>query len=176
MANCYKSLVMQEKVGFKSIFPEKMKIDMKLKRYCLIGLTALLAQFSIAQEGLPIYSDYLTDNYYLIHPSMAGVANCSKVRLTARQQWFGQNDAPNLQTLSINGRIGESQSGVGGIIYNDTGANDELGFVYKQIPEPDEIIKVGQLVDLWIVPTDSLLQQKLEYLRDSVSTKDQNEL
>ncbi len=72
-----------------------------------------------AQEGLPIYSDYLTDNYYLIHPSMAGVANCNKVRLTGRQQWFGQENAPSLQTLSINGRIGDSQSGIGAIVFND---------------------------------------------------------
>jgi len=72
-----------------------------------------------AQEGLPIYSDYLTDNYYLIHPSMAGVANCNKLRLTGRQQWFGQENAPSLQTLSINGRIGDSQSGVGAIVFND---------------------------------------------------------
>ncbi len=92
---------------------------MNLKRYCIIGLTALFAQFGLTQEGLPIYSDYLTDNYYLIHPSMAGAANCSKIRLTARQQWFGQDDAPNLQTLSINGRVGDSQSGIGGIVYND---------------------------------------------------------
>lgn len=92
---------------------------MNIKRYCLIGLTALFAQLVLAQEGLPIYSDYLTDNYYLIHPSMAGAASCSKIRLTARQQWFGQDDAPNLQTLSINGRIGDSRSGIGGIVYND---------------------------------------------------------
>ena len=72
-----------------------------------------------AQEGLPVYSDYLTDNYYLIHPSMAGVANCNNVRLTGRQQWFGQEDAPSLQTFSINGRIGDSQSGVGAIVFND---------------------------------------------------------
>ncbi|HRV54768.1 MAG: type IX secretion system membrane protein PorP/SprF [Flavobacteriaceae bacterium] len=72
-----------------------------------------------AQEGLPVYTDYLTDNYYLIHPSMAGVANCAKVRLTARQNWFGQEDAPRLLTLSVNGRIGESQSGIGAILYSD---------------------------------------------------------
>lgn len=72
-----------------------------------------------SQEGLPIYTDYLTDNYYLIHPSMAGAANCSKVRLTARQQWFGQDDAPKLLTLSLNGRIGETQSAIGGILYTD---------------------------------------------------------
>lgn len=68
---------------------------------------------------MPVYTDYLTDNYYLIHPSMAGVANCAKVRLTARQNWFGQEDAPRLLTLSVNGRIGESQSGIGAILYSD---------------------------------------------------------
>ena len=92
---------------------------MNLKKYCLITILALFTQIGTAQEGLPIYSDYLTDNYYLIHPSMAGVANSAKVRLTARAQWFGQDEAPNLQTLSINGRIGDSPSAIGGIVYND---------------------------------------------------------
>ncbi len=92
---------------------------MKLKNFCLITLIALFTQLSVAQEGLPIYSDYLTDNYYLLHPSMAGVANCSKLRITGRQQWFGQDDAPSLQTLSVNSRIGETSSGVGAIVFND---------------------------------------------------------
>ena len=92
---------------------------MNLKKYCLIAFIALITKVGVAQEGLPIYSDYLTDNYYLIHPSMAGVANCAKVRLTARKQWFGQDEAPNLQTLSIHSRIGDSQSAVGAIVYND---------------------------------------------------------
>ncbi len=82
-------------------------------------LFVLLIQYpSTAQEGIPIYSDYLTDNYYLLHPSMAGVASCDKLRLTGRKQWFGQNDAPELQTLSFNGRIGE-RSGGGIILFND---------------------------------------------------------
>lgn len=92
---------------------------MNLKKYCLIAFIALITKVGVAQEGLPIYSDYLTDNYYLIHPSMAGVANCAKVRLTARQQWFGQDEAPNLQTLSVNSRIGDSPSAIGAIVYND---------------------------------------------------------
>jgi type IX secretion system PorP/SprF family membrane protein len=73
---------------------------------------------SFSQEGLPVYSDYLSDNYYLLHPSMAGAANCTKVRLTARQQWFGQDDAPALQTISMNGSLGE-RSGGGIIVFND---------------------------------------------------------
>ncbi|MCP1997570.1 hypothetical protein L1275_003381, partial [Flavobacterium sp. HSC-61S13] len=40
---------------------------------------------------MSVYSDYLSDNYYLIHPSMAGAANCGKLRVTARQQWSGQD-------------------------------------------------------------------------------------
>lgn len=78
--------------------------------------------FSNAQEGVPIYTDYLSDNLYLIHPSMAGAANANKLRLTARQQWFDVDDAPNLQTLNLSSRIGD-KVGIGGIIYNDENAN-----------------------------------------------------
>jgi type IX secretion system PorP/SprF family membrane protein len=101
---------------------------MNLKHFCLLILIAFSMQFGFSQEGLPIYSDYLTDNYYLIHPSMAGASNCSKVRLTGRQQWFGHNDAPSLNTLSLNGRIGDSQSGVGAILYADkNGYHSQMG-------------------------------------------------
>ena len=90
---------------------------MNFKKISLIfGL--LLTQLSFSQEGIAVYSDYLSDNYYLIHPSMAGAANCAKIRLTARQQWFGQDDAPQLQTLSFNGSVGP-QSGIGVIAFND---------------------------------------------------------
>ena len=78
----------------------------------------LISLYSFSQEGIAVYSDYLSDNYYLIHPSMAGAANCDKIRLTARKQWFDQTDAPALQTLSYNGRLGE-RSGGGIILFND---------------------------------------------------------
>ena len=75
---------------------------MKLTRNISLTISLCFFIYAInAQEGLPIYSDYLTDNYYLIHPSMAGVANCNKARLTARQQWLGQENAPSLQTFSL---------------------------------------------------------------------------
>lgn len=95
-----------------------------------IGLLVVLftTQFIFSQEGIAVYSDYLSDNYYLLHPSMAGAANCSKLRLTARQQWSGQNDAPALQTLSFNGRISD-QDGAGAIVYNDkNGYHSQTGF------------------------------------------------
>ena len=90
---------------------------MNFKRGYLF-LLVLLAQFSFSQEGIAVYSDYLSDNYYLLHPSMAGAADCGKIRLTARQQWFGQDEAPALQTLSFNTSVGD-RSGVGAILFND---------------------------------------------------------
>jgi type IX secretion system PorP/SprF family membrane protein len=101
---------------------------MNLKTYLKVMLLLFTVTTINAQEGLPIYSDYLTDNYYLIHPSMAGVANCAKVRLTARQQWFGSENAPRLGTLSFNGRLGDGPSAIGGIIYSDrNGFHSQVG-------------------------------------------------
>lgn len=92
---------------------------MNLKRILLV-FTFVISQVSFSQEGIAVYSDYLSDNYYLIHPSMAGAASCGKIRLTGRQQWFGQEDAPALKTLSANMAIDEEgTSGVGMILFND---------------------------------------------------------
>lgn len=77
---------------------------------------------SSAQEVIPTYSDYLTDNLFLLHPSLAGAANRDQLRLTARQQWFDVDDAPGLQTLTINGRLG-NREGIGAILFNDHNGN-----------------------------------------------------
>jgi len=95
---------------------------MKLRLYISFFLSLFIATISEAQEVIPTYSDYLTDNLYLLHPSMAGAANFNKIRLTARQQWFDVNDAPSLQTISLNGRVGEN-IGIGGIAFNDKNGN-----------------------------------------------------
>lgn len=107
-------------------------------------LVFFIIQFSsTAQEGIPVYSDYLTDNYYLLHPSMAGAANCDKLRLTGRKQWFDQEDAPELQTLSFNGRVGD-KSGAGIIVFNDkNGYHSQKGvkltYAYHILFSRDEI-------------------------------------
>ena len=87
-------------------------------KFRFLLLSFFVYKYSFSQEGIAVYSDYLSDNYYLIHPSMAGAANCAKVRLTARKQWFDQSDAPQMQTLSFNRRVGE-KSGAGIIVFND---------------------------------------------------------
>lgn len=73
---------------------------MNLKKIYLI-CAFVLAQITFSQEGVAVYSDYLSDNYYLIHPSMAGAANCGKIRLTGRQQWFGQEECSSITNFKF---------------------------------------------------------------------------
>lgn len=90
-------------------------------KFNLILLLAILmvAFKATAQEGIPVYFDYLSDNYYLVFPSMAGIGEGGKIRATARKQWFDVEDAPSLQTINAHFRIGGTPSGVGAIIFND---------------------------------------------------------
>jgi len=112
-------------------------------RIKIVLLFLLATSYSFSQEGIAVYSDYLSDNYYLIHPSMAGAANCAKIRLTGRKQWFSQDEAPELQTLSFNGRVGE-KAGAGIIVFNDkNGYHSQKGvkltYAYHLMFSRDEI-------------------------------------
>jgi type IX secretion system PorP/SprF family membrane protein len=90
---------------------------MKIRKiYCILLL--LVAQLAYCQDGIPIYSDYFSDNLYLLHPSMAGASGDNQLRLTARRQWFDQDEAPNLTTVSFNTSLGD-QSGIGVILFTD---------------------------------------------------------
>lgn len=112
-------------------------------RIKFLVLLFFISFYSFSQEGIPVYSDYLSDNYYLVHPSMAGAANCAKLRFTGRKQWFNQQDAPELQTLSLNGRVGE-RTGAGIILFNDkNGYHSQKGvkltYAYHIMFSRDEI-------------------------------------
>jgi type IX secretion system PorP/SprF family membrane protein len=91
---------------------------MSLKKLSFIVFFLLFHLMSYGQGAISVYSDYLSDNLYLLHPSMTGAASCGKVRVTSRQQWFGQDNAPALQTAGINFRVGE-RSGIGAVVFND---------------------------------------------------------
>ncbi|MBT8186692.1 MAG: type IX secretion system membrane protein PorP/SprF [Croceitalea sp.] len=96
----------------------------------LFILTIFLGMNVKAQEGIPVYFDYLSDNYYLVYPSMAGIGEGGKMRLTARKQWFNVDEAPSLQTFNAHFRVGQN-SGVGGIIYNDAnGYHSQTGLKF----------------------------------------------
>lgn len=101
---------------------------MKLLNYFIASTFFLVFTRSVAQETLPIYSDYLSDNVFLVHPAAAGIGECSKIRFTARNQWSGIDNAPSLQTLTANGSVGKNV-GVGLILFNDkNGYHSKQGF------------------------------------------------
>lgn len=102
---------------------------MRFKKYIISSFILMTGFLLSAQETFPIYSDYLSDNVYLVHPSAAGIGNCGKIRFTYRQQWMGIEDAPSLQTLSFHTRITEKMA-VGAIAFNDeNGYHSQQGFL-----------------------------------------------
>lgn len=129
---------------------------MKLVKSYIIAILVIFPFFIKAQETLPIYSDYLSDNVFLVHPSAAGIGNCGKVRVTARSQWAGIEDAPSLQTLSAHTRIGEN-TGVGLILFNDkNGYHSQQGvqgaFAYHiDLDRPDEVNQLSFGISLMAV-------------------------
>ncbi len=77
---------------------------------------------------MPIYTDYLTDNYYVLHPAMAGAHyEGLKLRTSYRTQWLGIANTPAVQTLNVHARVGD-KSGIGGLFFNDkNGFQSQLG-------------------------------------------------
>ena len=90
-----------------------------LKSLILLFTSVFFIAEGLSQETLPIYSDYLSDNVYLVHPSAAGIGNTGKLRFTARQQWAGIKDAPTLQTISFHNRF-RDKAALGFILFNDS--------------------------------------------------------
>lgn len=97
------------------------------KKFFILLITVLTGNLIQAQETLPVYMDYLSDNVYLLHPAAAGVGNCNKIRLTGRQQWMDADGFPQLQTLSIHGRVYDN-IGLGLAVFNDgNGYHSQVG-------------------------------------------------
>ncbi len=44
-----------------------------------------------------------------------------------------------------------------GSIINEGDSIDAQGFVFRQIPQEGEVVKVGEAIDLWVTPSDSLI-------------------
>lgn len=129
---------------------------MKKIKAIILGLFTVIPFLIKAQETLPIYSDYLSDNVYLVHPAAAGIGNCGKLRLTARSQWAGIPDAPALQTLSAHTRVTDN-IGLGAILFNDkNGFHSQQGlqgtFAYHiDLDRPDEVNQLSFAISLMAV-------------------------
>jgi len=83
----------------------------------------LAVTFSYSQEmNVPVASQYLADNPYVISPSYAGIGDNFRINLNGYKQWVGIEESPNSQALYADFRV-LSQSGVGLSLYNDSNGN-----------------------------------------------------
>ncbi|PWK19615.1 PorP/SprF family type IX secretion system membrane protein [Xanthomarina spongicola] len=90
----------------------------------LIIYTLFLAiTHSYSQElNLPVFTQYLADNPFVISPTFAGIGDNLKIRANGLTQWVGIKGAPDNQSIYADFRI-SNRSGVGISLYNDSNGN-----------------------------------------------------
>lgn len=89
-----------------------------MKKY-IVTFLLLAVTSSYSQElNLPVFTQYLADNPFVISPTYAGIGDNLRIRVNGLQQWVGVEDAPRNQALYADFRIAD-RSGVGLSFYND---------------------------------------------------------
>lgn len=85
----------------------------------ILSLVLMAVTTSYSQElNLPVFTQYLADNPFVISPAFAGIGDNLRVRANGLTQWVGIKDAPQNQSLYADFRVLD-RSGVGISLYND---------------------------------------------------------
>lgn len=93
------------------------------KRKIIIYLILLVMVKSYGQElNLPVFTQYLADNNFVVSPTYAGIGDNLKIRANGLTQWVGIKDAPDNQSIYGDFRISD-RSGIGLSFYNDRNGN-----------------------------------------------------
>lgn len=83
----------------------------------------LFCFFSFSQElQLPVFTQYLADNHFVLSPTFAGIGDNLRIRANGLTQWVGIKNAPQNQSLYADFRI-RNRSGIGLSLYNDSNGN-----------------------------------------------------
>ena len=93
-----------------------------MKRVIVIILLLSFGKNSAQELNLPVATQYLADNQFVISPTFAGIGDNFRIRANGIAQWVGIKDAPNNQALYADFRIAD-QSGIGISLYNDKNGN-----------------------------------------------------
>ena len=89
----------------------------------IIYLILLVITKSYSQElNLPVFTQYLADNNFVVSPTFAGIGDNLKIRANGLTQWVGIKGAPDNQSLYADFRIAD-RSGIGLSLYNDRNGN-----------------------------------------------------
>jgi len=80
---------------------------------------------------LPVFTQYLADNNFVVSPTYAGIGDNLKIRANGLTQWVGIKGAPDNQSLYGDFRI-SNRSGIGVSMYNDRNGNTiQTGFKFS---------------------------------------------
>ena len=89
-----------------------------MKKITLYILFLILTSSYGQELNLPVWTQYLADNDFIISPTYAGIGDNLKIRANGLTQWVGIKGAPDNQALYADFRI-SNRSGVGLSLYND---------------------------------------------------------
>ncbi|WP_332243935.1 type IX secretion system membrane protein PorP/SprF [Flavivirga spongiicola] len=85
-----------------------------------IYVCLLVIANSYSQElNLPVFTQYLAENNFVVSPAYAGIGDNLKTRANGLTQWVGIKDAPQNQSIYADFRIAD-RSGIGVSLYNDS--------------------------------------------------------
>ncbi len=86
----------------------------------VIYIALCLFGFNAFSQQIPLYSQYLENNY-LINPAVAGSEKTySPLRLSVHKQWIGIQESPSTQYVTLHHRLVNDAMGIGGMIFHDT--------------------------------------------------------
>ena len=96
---------------------------MQMKKIAILSFLFLAATLGYGQElNLPVFTQYLADNPFVIAPTYAGIGDNVRIRANGLTQWVGIKGAPDNQSIYGDFRIAD-QSGIGVSFYNDKNGN-----------------------------------------------------
>lgn len=99
----------------------KLKI-IKMRKLTIYLFLIAIANCYSQELNLPVWTQYLADNDFVISPTYAGIGDNLKIRANGLTQWVGIKDAPDNQSLYGDLRITD-RSGAGVSLYNDRNGN-----------------------------------------------------
>lgn len=78
----------------------------------------IVVQSHSQELNLPVFTQYLADNDFVVSPTFAGIGDNFRIRVNGLTQWVGIKNAPQNMALYADVRLG-NRSGVGISAYSD---------------------------------------------------------
>ncbi|MFI0431495.1 type IX secretion system membrane protein PorP/SprF, partial [Mariniflexile sp. HMF6888] len=76
-----------------------------MRKLIIYLLLAVLAKSHGQELNLPVFTQYLADNNFVVSPTYAGIGDNLKLRANGLTQWVGIKDAPDNQSFYADFRI-----------------------------------------------------------------------